>query len=139
MRQITCQNTHISLGYGQYKCDRFLVGLPDWILTQLKLMEGDPEGKIIVRCPKCHGATRFAEIKYINGKLTFQILTDKIYLGEKVVFDDSLICAQAGLIGGEDGEVKQGAGNGDAADSGATQDSEGSPVEIAPARAAYQP
>ena len=96
MRSIKCQNERV--GYkGKTSCNYELLSLPEWILTQLKLMEGDPEGKIVVHCHWCRG-TRWAEIKYENGKLVFKSLKERPLLGEPAMFEDLSITSQSGLV-----------------------------------------
>jgi hypothetical protein len=87
------------------RCNRFLATIPSWIFTQLKALEGDPEGKIILRCPSCHGESRFVEIKYTDGKLTFETINGKPELGKPIEFEEVIICSEAALVE-EHGKVK---------------------------------
>jgi hypothetical protein len=74
------------------------------VLTQLKFLEGDPDGKIILRCPSCHGDFRFVEIKYTDGKLTFETINEKPDLGKVIEFENVVICSEAGIVGGKNGK-----------------------------------
>ena len=97
MRLLKCQNTRVGNGGKETRCGYDLVSVPEWLLTSLSLMEGDPEGKIVVRCRWCRG-NRWAEIKFENKQLVFKSLSKKPDLGKPVEFGDVSICCQALII-----------------------------------------
>jgi hypothetical protein len=67
------------------------------MLSVLKSLEGDPEGKIIVQCHSCRGA-RFVQIGYKGGALYFKAVDAKPDLGEVVTFSNKKTCSEVGLI-----------------------------------------
>lgn len=104
--KLHCANERMG-SHGKEKCDRILISIPDWIITQLKLLEGDPEARIILRCPSCPSAGRFSKISFVDGKLAFQTITEELDLGKRLDYEDVSICSEAGLL--EDhGKVKSG-------------------------------
>ncbi len=82
------------------KCFRQLITISDAVLTVLKTLEGDPEGKIIVHCPSCHHGN-FAEIKYRDGKLTYESMTSVPDLGRAVKFESVIIFSPINLVSKE--------------------------------------
>jgi hypothetical protein len=100
MVKITCQNSRLK-NEGPEKCDKFLVSVPEWVLSGLKMLEGEPEGVIVVQCQSCRSA-RFAEIKYVKGKLAFISVIKKPELGEKHKFKIVEACSEAPLIEGKE-------------------------------------
>lgn len=99
MNKINCQNNR-QTPRGPMKCNKFLLSLPDCVLSLLKSLEGEDEAKIIVNCSSCR-TVRFAEIKYVNGKLTFQSIPDKPELGNKILFKNRDVSSEAPLVGVE--------------------------------------
>jgi hypothetical protein len=102
MKQVRCQN-HRQHFSGDKSCGKFLVSIPDCILSALKVLEGEEEGKIIVQCGSCR-SVRFAEIKYVGGELTWESVVEKPNLGEKLKFKNISFASEAPLIGVEGGE-----------------------------------
>lgn len=86
MKKIVCQNHRLDNEKGSIKCKRSEVSIPDVFLAILKAMEGDPEGKIIIKCHSCRSAP-FYEVKYENGKLVFESLIGSPDCGEVLKFD----------------------------------------------------
>jgi hypothetical protein len=95
MNKISCQNNRQASRYK--KCNKFLLSVPDCVLSLLKSLEGEEEAKIIVNCSSCR-AVRFAEILYVNGELTFRSIVDKPDLGTKILFKNRDVCSEAPLI-----------------------------------------
>jgi len=70
--------------------------LPEWVFDGLKEREGKEDGKVIARCTSCK-VSRFSEIKYVDGKLTFvSIKNPDIEKIENVFFDSMVITEEVG-------------------------------------------
>ena len=96
-RRLNCPNEYVNRDGQQVKCNHVLIVLPDWILTNLKLMEGDEEGIIKIHCSGCKGS-KFGEIKYVGGELTYEALLFKPDLGVATKFQNELKCTEALLV-----------------------------------------
>jgi hypothetical protein len=97
MVKICCQNKRVQPNKGPDKCDRFLISLPNWVLSALKTLEGEEEGKIILKCHSCRGDS-FVEIKFINGEISFVAVEGMPNLGEKLKFKNVDARSEAPLI-----------------------------------------
>lgn len=96
MKKILCQNQRMVDGGVEPMCHRFEVSIPDVMVTLLRSLQGDPDGRIIVRCPACKDHSRFAEILVLDGKLTYRTIEGSVMLGDELVFDDVVITAEGG-------------------------------------------
>jgi hypothetical protein len=94
LRSLNCQNKRLKPQ--NEKCFRFLVSLPDCVISLLKSLEGDPDGRIIVRCHSCKNGN-FSEIKFISGKLVFNALKDHPDLGKPIEFEDDKTFSEISL------------------------------------------
>ena len=94
--KITCQNMRLVDGKAK-ECGRFLVDVPQVVLTMLRATQGDADARIIVRCPSCGHGGRFAEVRYTNDLLVFRTLEERVELGPAVVFEDVFVMAEGGL------------------------------------------
>jgi len=96
MYRIDCQNQRQANGK-EVECERYMVSIPESVLTLLRAMQDDPEAKIITRCPSCgKGRGRFSEIRYVKDKLTFRTIEGTVDLGKPVIFDDVFVMAEGG-------------------------------------------
>ena len=95
--QLRCQNVWRNKEDEDIVCGHILASLPGWVLAQLKLLEGDSEGKLIVFCRSCK-ASRFAEIKYVDGKLTFEALMEKPDFGVPLEFGTVINVSEAPIV-----------------------------------------
>ena len=76
-------------------CGRFVVSIPDVMITILKSMQGDPDARLILRCPSCgKDKGRFSEVLFVNGKLTFRTMEERPSLGEVMEFEDIYVMAE---------------------------------------------
>ena len=95
LRSLKCQNKRFKPQHD--KCYRFLVSLPECMISLLKTLEGDPDGRIIVHCHSCRNGN-FSEIKFVNGKLTFNSLKEHPDLGEPLDFESDKIFSEISLV-----------------------------------------
>lgn len=94
MKIICCQNIRHDDDGHEVSCDRFEVGIPDVLLTLLKSMQGQPDSRLIVRCPGCKKGARFAEVLYEGGKLIYRTIEEPPSLSDKVQFDQVYVTAE---------------------------------------------
>lgn len=105
MVHIRCQNVHIKNGR-KIKCDKILLSIPQWILSGLKIKEGDDDGKLVLLCKYC-SVGRFIEIKYIDGKLTFNTLIGKPDIGKEHKFQKVISISETEIVEESNGEKIQ--------------------------------
>jgi hypothetical protein len=98
---LRCKNTYVNKEGKQVTCNHVLASLPGWVLGMLRNLEGDPEGKLVFFCRSCK-ASRFAEIKFVDGKLTFEALLERPDFGKPLEFGEIVNVSEAPIIGGCD-------------------------------------
>ena len=105
---LKCRNVYKNKEGKDTVCNHILASLPGWVLSQLRLLEGDSEGKLVFFCRSCK-ASRFAEIKYVDGKLTFEALLERPDFGKPLEFQEIINISEAPIIklGGNDDTEKR--------------------------------
>ena len=94
--KLLCPNKRIISGE-QKPCEGVLACLPDWVLSVLKTLEGEPDGEIPVRCHQCR-TLRWGRIFDKDGKLCYKVTPDKPDLGEEKIFDVQEIYTEVSIL-----------------------------------------